>query len=80
MTNLIKEKYIKEYDLIKVLKNININYRIAMTILMIYFINKEHSNLLKELSLIITKAKIYINKETKNTYENIIKEIENKKI
>ena len=80
MTNLIKEKYIKEYDLLKGLKNITINYRVAMTIIMIYFINKEHSNLLKELSLIIMKAKIYINKETKFTYENIIKEILNKKL
>ena len=65
------------YDLLKGIKIIKINYRIVMTIIIIYFIYKEHSELLEELSMIILKAKLYINKETRNTYENIIKEIKN---
>ena len=74
-TKIIKEKYQKEYDLIKNIKNKNMNEIIAITILIIYFINKEHSNLLSELLMIIKKAKQYILKETKDNYDNIIKEI-----
>ena len=51
------------------------NEIIAITILIIYFMNKEHSNLLSELLMIIKKAKQYILKETKDNYDNIIKEI-----
>ena len=74
-TKLIKEKYQKEFDLLKTLKNKNINDRTALTILVIYFINKEHSELLKDLIMIIKKGKIFIQKETNDSYENIIKEI-----
>ena len=74
-TKIIKEKYQKEYDLIKNIKNKNMNEIIAITILIIYFMNKEHSNLLSELLMIIKKAKQYILKETKDNYDNIIKEI-----
>ena len=74
-TKLIKEKYQKEFDLLKTLKNKNINDRTALTILVIYFINKEHSELLKDLIMIIKKGKIFIQKETNDNYENIIKEI-----
>ena len=73
-TEIIKEKYKKEYDLLKE-KNIYINDKVAITILIIYFINKEHSELLEELLMIIRKAKIFIMNETKDTYENIAKEI-----
>ena len=74
-TKKIKEKYLKEYDLLKGLKTKNINDRIALTILVIYFINKEHSELLADLLMILKKAKIFIQKETKDNYENIMKEI-----
>ena len=74
-TKIIKQKYQKEFDLLKGLKNKNINDKIALTILIIYFINKEHSELLKDLIMIIKKGKIFIQKETKDNYENIIKEI-----
>ena len=47
-----------------------------MTILIIYFINKEHSELLNDLIMIIKKANLYIQKITKDKYENIIKEID----
>ena len=74
-TKIIKEKYQKEFDLLKNLENKNINDKIALTILVIYFITKEHSELLKDLIMIIKKGKIFIQKETNDNYENIIKEI-----
>ena len=74
-TKKIKKMYEKEFNLLIGLKDKNIDNTIAMTILMIYFINKQHSELLKELIMIIKKAKLYIQDKTKNTYENIIKEI-----
>ena len=74
-TKYIKEKYKKEFDLLKKLKKIKISDQVAMTILVIYFIYKEHPELLAELSRIIKKAKLYITKETNNSYDNIIKEI-----
>ena len=77
ITGIIKEKYKKEYDLLKGIKNnkIIINDKVAITILIIYFINREHPELLDELLMVITKAKIFISNEVKETYENIIKEI-----
>ena len=74
-TKIIKEKYEKEFELLKNLKNKTIDDKIAITILIIFFINKEHSELLKELVMIIKKGKLYIQEKTKDTYENIIKEI-----
>ena len=74
-TKIIKEKYKKEYNLLKEIKNKNITEKVTMTFLIIYFINKEHPELLDELLIIIKKAKIFILNETKETYENIIKEI-----
>lgn len=66
-TKIITEKYKKEYDLIKGIKNKNKNISddVAMMIIIIYFIYKEHSKLLKELSKIIKKAKIFIKNQTK---------------
>ena len=77
LTEIVKEKYKKEYDLLKGIKNnkIMINDKVAITILIIYFINKEHAELLDELLMIIAKAKIFISNESKESYENIIKEI-----
>ena len=75
-TRIIKEKYEKEFELLKNLKDKNIDDKIAITILIIYFINKENSNLLKELVMIIQKGKLFIQEKTKNSYENIIKEID----
>ena len=77
LTEIVKEKYKKEYDLLKGIKNnkIMINDKVAITILIIYFINKEHAELLDELLMIIAKAKIFISNEAKESYENIIKEI-----
>ena len=74
-TKIIKEKYQKEYNLIKNLKNEKINDNVAITVIIIYFIYKEHFELLKELSRIIKKAKLFIKKEIKISYEQIIKDI-----
>ena len=74
-TKKIKEKYEKEFKLLKEIKNKNINDNIAITILIIYFINKEHPELIEELLLIIQKAKKYIKENAKDSYENIIKEV-----
>ena len=74
-TKSIKEKYEKEFELLKNLKDKNIDDKVAITVLIIYFINKEHSELLKELILIIKKGKLFIQEKTKDSYENIIKEI-----
>ena len=74
-TKLIKEKYEKEFNLLKGLTNLKIDDKIAITILIIYYINKVHSKLLTELSLIILKAKNYIKNATQDSYENIIKRI-----
>ena len=74
-TEKIKEKYEKEFKLLKEIKNKNINDNIAITILIIYFINKEHPELIDELLLIIQKAKKFIKENAKDSYENIIKEI-----
>jgi len=71
-TKIVKEKYKKEYDL---LKDKNYNDRVAITILIIYFINKENYELLNELIMIIEKAKLFIKNEINNSYENIINEI-----
>ena len=72
-TEIIKEKYKKEYNLLKSKKSIN--DKVAITILIIYFINKDHPELSEELQMIIRKAKLFIINETKDTYENIIKDI-----
>ena len=71
-TKIVKVKYKNEFEL---LKRKSIDDKTAITILIIYFIDKEYSDLLADLLMIIKKAKIYIQKITKEKYENIIKEI-----
>ena len=72
-TKIIKEKYLKEYNLLMGLKDKNMTNKIALTVIIILLIEKEHKNLIGELSLIIKKAKIFIKNETKMTYENLLK-------
>ena len=74
-TKKIIEKYDKEYKLIKELKNKNIDEKTAITIFMIYYINKEHNESLNDLLMVIKKAKQFIQKVTNDTYENIIKDV-----
>ena len=68
-TEIIKQKYEKQY---KLLKDENYNDNIIVTILIIYYIYKEHSELLKELIHIIQKGKNYIQKKTRKSYDDII--------
>ena len=70
-TKNVKNKYEKEFKLLKNLKNID--DIIAMTIIIIFFINKEHKELLDELLMILKKAKSYIQDKVGDSYENIIK-------
>ena len=72
-TKIIIEKYSKEYNKLRQIKEKNIDDKTALTILIIYFINKEHSELLPDLIMIFKKAKNFITKTTKNEYENLIK-------
>ena len=72
MTKFIFEKYKKEYDL---LKEKNINDKVAMTILMIYYLKNEHFELLSELVMIVKKGEVYIKKEINQSYEEIIESI-----
>ena len=74
-TKKIKTKYEKEYEQIKGIKDKNMNDTIALTILIIYFLNKEYPDLISELIMIIKKAKQFILKQTKDNYDNIIKEL-----
>ena len=74
-TKKIIEKYKKEYELLKGLKNKNMNDKIALTILIIYYINKDHSHLLNDLTMIMKKAKLFIHKNTNDNYENLIKAV-----
>ena len=70
-TKNVKNKYEKEFKLLKGLNKID--DIVAMTVIIIYFINKEHRELLDELILIIKKAKLYIQDKIGDSYENIIK-------
>ena len=74
-TKIIKKKYKKEFNLLKNLKNKNIDNKVAMTIIIIYFIKKEHPEFLNDLMMIIKKAELFIQIQTNESYENIIKEI-----
>ena len=72
-TNIIKKKYENEFKLLKALKDKKIDDNVAMTIIIIYFINKEHKELLEELIMILKKGKLYIQDKIGDSYENIIK-------
>ena len=65
-TKIIQKKYEKEFKLLKG-KNI-----VAMTIIIIYLINKELQELIEELVMILKKAKLYIQDKSGDSYENII--------
>jgi len=68
-TKIIQKKYEKEFKLLKG-KNI-----VAMTIIIIYLINKELQELIEELVMILKKAKLYIQDKIGDSYENIIKKV-----
>ena len=69
-TKIIKKKYENEF---KLLKEKNIDDIVAITIIIVYFIHKEHKELIEELVMILKKAKLYIQDKGGDSYENIIK-------
>jgi hypothetical protein len=75
LTKMIKARYDNLFKSLKELKDKKIDDNIAMTITIIYFINKEHQELLGELVLILKKAKLYIQNKVRDSYENIIKKV-----
>ena len=72
-TKIIKKDYEKEYNLLIGLKSTKINEKVAITILIIYYISKKYPKLLGDLMMIIKKGKLYIQNETKSNYEEILK-------
>lgn len=74
-TKIIKDKYSKEYNSLMELKDKKVTENVAVTIIILLFITKEHQELVGELKLIMKKAKKFIMKETNLSYENLIKEI-----
>ena len=71
-TKFIIEKYQKEYEELKLKYK---NDKIIITILIIYYLNKECIYVLKELVMIIKKAKSYIQKEINCSYEDIVEKL-----
>lgn len=69
MNKFIIEKYQKEYDKLKIKFK---NDKIIITVLIIYYLNKEWDKLLKDIIMIIKKAKAFIQKESKCSYEDIV--------
>jgi len=69
-TKYIKEKYLDKFNKIK--SKIDLNDKIIITILIIFFIENECNEFLNELNIIIKKAKLYIQKNAKKSYEEII--------
>ena len=74
-TKIVKDIYQEEYNLLKGLKDKNIDDKTALTILIIYFLNEQYPYFLSDFLMIIKKARIFIQKQTNDIYENIIKDI-----
>ena len=70
----IKNKYEKEFNLLKGLTGKKIDDTVAMTIIIIYFVYKQNKEFLEELALILKKAKLYIQEKTDLSYDEIIKQ------
>ena len=73
-TSKIKNKYEKEFNLLKGLTGKKIDDTVAMTIIIIYFVYKQNKEFLEELALILKKAKLYIQEKTDLSYDEIIKQ------
>ena len=69
MNKFIIEKYQKEYNKLKIKFK---NDKIIITVLIIYYLNKKWDELLKDIIMIIKKAKAFIQKESKCSYEDIV--------
>ena len=71
-TKFLIEKYKKEYEKLKLEYSKD---KVVITVLMIYYLNKECFELLSELIMIIKKAKDFIQKETSVGYEDIVEKL-----
>ena len=72
MNKFIIEKYKKEYEKLKLKYSED---KVIITVLMIYYLNKESFELINELVMIIKKAKDFIQKETNCCYEDIVEKL-----
>ena len=74
-TETVKKKYGKEFNKILGLnKNNNkINNRVAITLLVIYYIYDEYPELVDEIIMIIKKGKLFIQNTCNESYEDLIK-------
>ena len=72
MNKFIIEKYKKEYEELKLKYSED---KVIITVLMIYYLNKECFELINELVMIIKKAKDFIQKETNCSYEDIVEKL-----
>ena len=68
----IIEKYKKEYEKLKLKYSKD---KVIITILIIYYLNKECFELMNELIMIIKKAKDFIQKEINCSYEDIVENL-----
>ena len=74
-TSKIKNRYEKEFNLLKGLTEEKVDDTVAITIIIIYFIYKQNIVLLDELVLILERAKLYIQEKTGLSYDEIIKQV-----
>ena len=74
-TKTIQKIYENLFKALQELKDYKIDDIIAMTIIIIYFINNEHQELREELDLIIKKAELFIQNKVSDSYDNIIKKL-----
>ena len=77
-TKFILKDYKKDYELLKKYfcgissVPINLQEHAITTIIIIYYINKWYFKLVSELTIIFKKAKLFIEKEIKLSYEQIL--------
>ena len=71
-TKFLIEKYKQEYEKLKLEYSKD---KVIITVLMIYYLNKECFELISELIMIIKKAKDFIQKETNVGYEDIVEKL-----
>ena len=72
MNKFIIEKYKKEYEKLKLKYSKD---KVIITILIIYYLNKECFEFMNELIMIIKKAKDFIQKEINCSYEDIVENL-----
>ena len=68
-TELVKSKYLLDF---KFLRSENYDDITSITILIIYFLNKEHKELSSKLAILFKKAKLYIKNKTGISYKKIV--------